>query len=163
MTDTAPANDSVTTLHEPAGPPQGRIPECAARRYTSERCALTLVRRLAALLDRDPAGLCEGDALPRGWHPLLFNAPTPQAQLRSDGTAQLGVSWPDIGLPRLMLGGRETRFSGDIPIGAVLRRESSQGEVQFKQGHTGRFALVQVEHQIFLEGGSAPVLTELQG
>lgn len=144
MTDTAPASGSVTTtLHE--------------------RSSLTLVRRLAALLDRDPAGLCEGDALPRGWHPLLFNAPTPQAQLRSDGAAHLGVSVPDIGLPRLMLGGRETRFSGDIPIGAPLRRESRQGEVQFKQGRSGRFALVQVEHQIFLQGASVPVLTERQG
>ncbi len=145
MTDAAPAptSGSVTSLHE--------------------RCTLTLVRRLAALLDRDPAALREGDALPRGWHPLLFNAPTPQAQLRSDGTAQLSVSLPDIGLPRLMLGGRETRFSGDIPIGAPLRRESTQGEVQFKQGRSGRFALVQVEHQIFLEGASAPVLTERQG
>ncbi len=140
-TDTAAG--SVTTLHE--------------------RCCLTLVRRLVALLDRDPAALREGDALPRGWHPLLFNAPTPQAQLRSDGAAQLGVSWPDIGLPRLMLGGRETRFSGDIPVGALLRRESRCGPVQFKQGRSGRFALVTVEHQIFIDGASAPALTERLG
>ena len=28
---------SADAAHEPAGPPQGRIPQCAARRYTSER------------------------------------------------------------------------------------------------------------------------------
>ncbi len=27
---------SADAAHEPAGPPQGRIPQCAARRYTSE-------------------------------------------------------------------------------------------------------------------------------
>ncbi len=58
-----------------------------------------------ALLDGDPARLREGDPLPRGWHSLLFNAPTPQSQLRSDGAAELGVALPEVGPPRLMLGG----------------------------------------------------------
>ena len=123
-------------------------------------CALPLVRRLAALLDRDPAGLREGEPLPRGWHPMLFNAPTPQSQLRSDGAAELGVPLPDIGLPRLMMGGRQNRFTGDIPIGAHLRRESRRGEVQLKQGRSGRFALVKVEHRIFVDGAREPALTE---
>ena len=123
-------------------------------------CALPLVRRLAALLDRDPAGLREGEPLPRGWHPMLFNAPTPQSQLRSDGAAELGVPLPDIGLPRLMMGGRQNRFSGDIPIGAHVRRESRRGEVQIKQGRSGRFALVKVEHRIFVDGAREPALTE---
>ena len=125
-------------------------------------CALPLVRRLAAMLDRDPATLRDGSPLPRGWHPMLFNAPTPQSQLRADGAAQLGVPLPDLGLPRLMLGGRQNRFNGDIPIGARVRRESRQGEVQIKQGRSGRFALVKVEHHLFVDGASAPVLTEHQ-
>ena len=123
-------------------------------------CALPLVRRLAALLDRDPAGLREGDALPRGWHAMLFNAPTPQSQLRSDGAAQLGVPLPDIGLPRLVMGGRQNRFTGDIPIGARVHRESRHGEVQIKHGRSGRFALVKVEHRIFVDGTREPALTE---
>ncbi|MFN0303372.1 MAG: hypothetical protein ACKVQU_23785 [Burkholderiales bacterium] len=125
-------------------------------------CALPLVRRLAAMLDRDPAGLRDGDPLPRGWHPILFNAATPQSQLRTDGAAQLGVPLPEIGLPRLMLGGRQNRFTGDIPIGAQVRRETRHGEVQIKQGRSGRFALVKVEHRIYVEGASTPVLTEHQ-
>ena len=125
-------------------------------------CALPLVRRLAAMLDRDPASLREGDLLPRGWHPLLFNAPTPQSLLREDGAAQLGVPLPDIGLPRLMMGGRQNRFSGDIPIGARVRRESQRGEVRLKQGRSGRFALISVAHRIFVDGASEPALTEQQ-
>ena len=125
-------------------------------------CGLALVRRLAAMLDRDPASLNEGDALPRGWHPTMFNPPTRQSQLRHDGAADLGVRLPDIGLPRLMLGGRQNRFLGNIPIGARVRRESRQGGVQMKQGRSGRFALVKVEHRIFVAGDREPALIEIQ-
>ncbi len=123
-------------------------------------CALPLVRRLAAMLDRDPMTLREGDPLPHGWHVALFNTPTRQSQLRGDGAAGLGVSLPDIGLPRLMMGGRQCRFAHDIPVGSHVRRETRQGEVQIKHGRSGRFALVQVEHRIFVEEGQQPAVIE---
>ena len=126
----------------------------------TDTCALSLARRLAAMLDRDPDALREGDPLPHGWHALLFNVPTRQSELRSDGAANLGVPLPDIGLPRLMLGGRQNRFAGEIPIGARLKRETRLGEVQLKEGRSGRFALVKVEHRIFVEGQPQPVLME---
>lgn len=125
-----------------------------------DRCALALVRRLAAMLDRDPMTLREGDKLPHGWHVTLFNTPTPQSKLRPDGAAGLGVTMPDIGLPRLMLGGRQLRYLQDIPVGAYVRRETRQGEVQVKQGRSGRFALVAVEHRVFVEGRDTPSVVE---
>ncbi len=125
-------------------------------------CGMALVRRLAAMLDRDPGSLSEGDPLPRGWHPTMFNPPTRQSHLRHDGAADLGVTLPDIGLPRLMLGGRQNRFTGDIPIGARVRRESRQGGVQMKEGRSGRFALVKVEHRIFVAGSALPAVVETQ-
>ncbi len=131
-------------------------------RLAEDVCALPLVRRLAALLDRDPASMREGDPLPRGWHVTLFNEPTPQSQLRPDGAASLGVTLPDIGLPRLMMGGRQTRFTGDIPIGAHVRRETQQGGVQIKQGRSGRFALVKVELRIFVGDASPAAVVETQ-
>ena len=123
-------------------------------------CALPLVRRMAALLDRDPAGLAEGDALPRGWHVALFNPSTRQSELRADGAAHLGVTLPDLGMPRLMMGGRHIAFAGDIPIGARVRRTSRAGTVTTKTGRSGRFALVDVEHRISVDGDDAPVLIE---
>ena len=123
-------------------------------------CALPLVRRMAALLDRDPLGFADGDPLPRGWHVALFNPPTRQSELRADGAAHLGVTLPDLGLPRLMMGGRLIEFTGDIPIGARVRRTSQPGEVTIKTGRSGRFALVDVEHRISLDGDDAPVVIE---
>ena len=123
-------------------------------------CALPLVRRMAALLDRDPASFADGDPLPRGWHAALFNPPTRQSDLRADGAAHLGVTLPDLGLPRLMMGGRRIEFIGDIPIGARVRRTSRLGSVTTKTGKSGRFALVDVEHRISLDGEDAPVLIE---
>jgi 3-methylfumaryl-CoA hydratase len=127
-----------------------------------DTCALPLARRLAAMLDRDPGALREGDPLPHGWHTLLFNAPTRQSELRIDGAAHLGVPLPDMGLPRLMLGGRQNRFAGEIPIGARVKRETRRGEVQLKEGRSGRFALVKVEHLIFVEGQAQPAVVEHQ-
>ncbi len=123
-------------------------------------CALPLVRRMAALLNRDPAGFADGDPLPRGWHVALFNPPTRQSELRADGAAHLVVTLPDLGLPRLMMGGRKIEFSGDIPIGARVYRTSRPGAVTTKQGKSGRFALVDVEHRISLDSDDEPVLIE---
>ena len=123
-------------------------------------CTLPLVRRMAALLDRDPASFADGDLLPRGWHVALFNPPTRQAELRADGAAHLGVTLPDLGLPRLMMGGRRIEFVSDIPIGARVRRTSRAGAVTHKSGRSGRFALVDVEHRINLHDNATPVLIE---
>lgn len=130
--------------------------------FAEDVCALPLARRLAAMLDRDPFSLREGDLLPRGWHVMLFNAPTLQSQLRQDGAARLGVTLPEVGLPRLMLGGRQNRFAGDIPVGARVRRETRQGAVQLKEGRSGRFALVKVEHRIYVEGATEAAVAESQ-
>ena len=132
----------------------------AAPELAEEVCALPLVRRMAALLDRDPGSFAVGDLLPRGWHVALFNPPTRQSQLRADGAAHLGVTLPDTGMPRLMMGGRRIDFIGDIPIGARVRRTSRAGAVTTKNGRSGHFALVDVEHRITVEDDEAPVLIE---
>ena len=128
--------------------------------HADDVCAVSLVRRMAALLDRDPTMFKQGGVMPRGWHVLLFNPPTRQSQLRSDGAAHLGVTLPDIGLPRLMMGGRRIAFHGDIIIGSSVRRESRQANVIMKNGRSGRFALVDVEHRIMIGDDDASVVIE---
>ncbi len=133
-----------------------------ASQQTEDVCALPLVRRVAALLDRDPDTLRDGDALPRGWHVALFAVPTRQSDLRVDGLAGLGVALPDLGLPRIVAGGRKTEFHGDIPIGAVVRRVSRTEQVTQKQGRSGPLALVSIRHELFAGNGDAFVLSERQ-
>lgn len=135
-------------------------PQVLAR--AQDVCALPLVRRLAAMLDRDPETFEQGDALPRGWYPILFNIPTLQSNLREDGAGQLGLPLPDLGLPRLMIAGRRAQFMHDIPIGATVFRQSRSGEAVVKAGRSGRFALLSVEHLVFLENPDNPALIETQ-
>ncbi len=114
------------------------------------------------MLDQDPDRIRHGATLPRGWHVALFTQPTRQSQLRPDGLASLGVSLPDLGLPRLVNGGRRTRFLADIPVGAAVRRDTRTLSVAPKAGRSGRLAVVVIEHRIFAEDGNTPAIIEEQ-
>ena len=123
-------------------------------------CALPLVRRVAATLDQDPAGFRDGQALPRGWHVALFTPCIPESAMRPDGVS--GIALPDLGLPRLVMGGKRTRFEGDIVIGAQVRRSSQVTAIMPKQGRTGALAIVTITHTITCGDRPDPVLTEEQ-
>jgi 3-methylfumaryl-CoA hydratase len=123
-------------------------------------CSLPLVRRLAAMLDQDPALWKDGDALPRGWHVLFFAVDMPQSGLRTDGVSGLGIDLPDVGLPRLMMGGKRVRFDTDLPIGAKLLRASRVKSIVPKEGKSGKLAVVTIEHNISLSGARNPAIIE---
>lgn len=125
-----------------------------------DTCTLTLVQRIAAMLDQDAGCWQPGGTLPRGWHFGLFASAPAQLALRDDGYAGPGIALPDSGLPRLMLGGRQLRFQGDIPIGAALRRRTRLLSAVPKAGRSGRMLVATVGHEILL--GSTPLLSEEQ-
>lgn len=127
-----------------------------------ETCSVGAVRRIAAMLDLDPDAWQEGDALPRGWPFILLGADTRRSALRGDGFPGLGVPLPDLGLPRLMLGGRTVRFGGDIPIGTTLRRESRVQRLSRKDGINGPMGVVTLAHDLYLPEAAEPVLAETQ-
>jgi 3-methylfumaryl-CoA hydratase len=127
-----------------------------------ETCSLASVRRVAAMLDQDPDGWSDGDVLPRGWQFILLGADTRRSALRHDGFPGLGVKLPDLGLPRLLLGGRTVRYDGDIHIGARLRRESRVQKLSRKQTANGPMAIVTVAHALYPAEAPHPVLTETQ-
>lgn len=128
----------------------------------TETCTLSAVRRVAAMLDQDPDVWREGDVLPRGWQFILLGADTRRSALRRDGFPGLGVPIPDLGLPRLMLGGRTVRFAGDIPVGATLRRESRLQKLSRKETANGPIAIVTLAHDLFLPDMELPILSETQ-
>ncbi|MEJ1978335.1 MAG: hypothetical protein WDN49_21590 [Acetobacteraceae bacterium] len=132
------------------------------REEAADVCALPLVRRLAALLDRDPAGFRPGDDLPQGWHMILFTAETPQSALGPDGHPAVGGFAGPASLPRRMLGGRRIRFGGPVRIGAEVRRVSEVVGFEEKQGRSGRLAVVTLRHSIFEAGQIAAAVIEEQ-
>jgi 3-methylfumaryl-CoA hydratase len=127
-----------------------------------ETCSLAAVRRIAAMLNQDPDKWSEGDLLPRGWQFILLGADTKRSELREDGFPGLGVSLPDLGLPRLMLGGRTVYYNGDIRIGAVLRRESQIQKLTRKETANGPVAFVTVAHALCAPERQDPILVETQ-
>ncbi|MEJ8859236.1 hypothetical protein WKW79_32040 [Variovorax robiniae] len=127
-----------------------------------EVCGLSGTRRVAAMLDLDPAKLLPGASLPRGWQFLLMGADTRRSDLRSDGFPGLGVPMPDFGLPRLMLGGRSVTFISDIPIGATVLRSSAVQSVVHKPNASGPMAIVTLLHELRISEITEPALIETQ-
>lgn len=127
-------------------------------------CALPLVRRVGALLDRD-LNLKDGDVLPRGWQAILFTSFAPQSALGKDGVPQQAslVPNPDPAIwPRKVFGGRRTEFFGDLHIGSRVTRESEIVGAKEKKAGNGRLLIVTVRSQVFDEGTTEPVLVEEQ-
>jgi 3-methylfumaryl-CoA hydratase len=122
-----------------------------------EVCALSNVRKVAAMLDLDPDGWRDGDILPRGWHFVLMGAETRRSDLRSDGYPGLGLPVPDLGLPRLRIAGRSVRFGPEIRIGQRLTRSSRIASLARRDNGTARLV---VEHS--LHDGDALCLAESQ-
>lgn len=115
------------------------------------------------MLDLAPdAGETPGARLPRGWHFVLLAADTRRSELRGDGFPGLGVPMPDLGLPRLMLGGRTVEFHHDIPVGAEVSRTSGVRSLAYKQGSGGDRVVVTVAHDLVIKGQTQAAVSEAQ-
>jgi 3-methylfumaryl-CoA hydratase len=132
------------------------------RTLRAEVCTLAATRRVAQMLDQNPDDLAEGDALPRGWHFPLLAGDTRRSLLRADGFPGLGVVMPDFGLARVLLGARAITFLRDIPIGAVLTRESQIQKLAEKPTPNGPMVVVTIAHALRLQHEDLPALTETQ-
>ncbi len=121
-----------------------------------ESLAVSSVRRVAAMLDLDPSSFNRGQALPRGWHFLLMASTTRKSEIRADGYSGLGIALPDLGLPRLLLGGRTVSYLDDLVIGDMIERRSNVESVVRKGEGDKAMAIVGVRHELFrVEQGCA--------
>ncbi len=128
----------------------------------TEICGASTARRVAAMLDLDPDEIVEGSPLPRGWQFTLMAADTRRSLLRADGFPGLGVTMPDLGLPRLLLGGRKVVYNKDIPIGSVIRRRSAIRNLTRKKSETGPMAIAHIQHELRVGADEQPALVEEQ-
>lgn len=127
-----------------------------------EACTVATVRRVAAMLDQEPYDVTSAQSLPRGWHFVLLAADTRRSSLRGDGFPGLGVPMPDLGLPRLMLGGRAVSFRQDIPIGATVMRSSMLRSIVRKTAASGPMAVVTLDHELRIDSQPEPAVVETQ-
>lgn len=127
-----------------------------------EVCSTSSVRRIAAMLNLNPDEFVEGAPLPRGWQFILMGADTKRSQLRADGFPGLGVTMPDLGLSRLMLGSRAVTYATDIPIGAMVTRNSTIKSLTHKTTKAGPMAVVVIQNELRLDDDAALALTETQ-
>ncbi len=123
-------------------------PDIGLPAKSNEICNLTMVRRVAAMLDLDTASMAEGDLLPRGWHFFMLAGETRKSLLRQDGFPGLGVAMPDLGLSRLLLGGRTVSYQGNIEIGSSMERTSFVKTITEKKGRSGPMAIVTIQHEL---------------
>lgn len=129
---------------------------------SKEHCSLSMVRRVAAMLDLDSRSFSEGDLLPKGWHFFMLAGETRKSELRSDGFPGLGVPIPDLGLPRLLLGGRTVSYNSPIVIGSVLEKTSFIKSIVEKTTNSGPIAIVTIQHELRSNTESSPAIIETQ-
>lgn len=125
-------------------------------------CSLSMVRRVAAMLDLDTDAYSDGALLPRGWHFFMLAGETRKSKLRQDGFPGLGVPLPDLGLPRLLLGGRTVAYQGDIEIGSMVERTSFVKNISEKTSDAGRMAIVNLQHELRPVSAPNPAIVETQ-
>jgi 3-methylfumaryl-CoA hydratase len=106
--------------------------------------------KMAATLDR--AAPQEGDALPPGWHWMLFNPAEPAAALDRDGHPKRGGFMPPIDLPRRMWAGGRLAFHTPLRVGAQAVRRSEIAKIESKTGKSGALVFVVVKHRIEADG-----------
>ena len=115
------------------------------------------VHRLAATLDIDRPMPKMGDALPIGWHSILFPRVVRQSQIGKDGHPERGDFLPPVPLPRRMFAGKRVTYRAPLQIGDEVHRESTIQSVTPKTGRSGQMVFVTVKTDIVSPRGIAIV------
>jgi 3-methylfumaryl-CoA hydratase len=118
------------------------------------------VHRLAATLDRDDPMPKFGDALPIGWHSILFPRVVRHSQVGKDGHPERGDFLPPVPLPRRMFAGKRITFHAPLRVGDEVKRESTIQSVTPKSGRSGQMVFVTVKTD--MSGPRGLAITEEQ-
>ena len=126
-------------------------------RQEQQRDTIDTVRaqRMHALFDYDPARLGAGAELPLGYHWLYCVGINPRSEWGQDGHARRGGFLPPMASSRRMWAGGSLRFLQALHIGEAIERRSSIAAIEQKEGRSGHFHLVRVDHQIHGPNGLA--------
>ncbi|MFO1205220.1 MAG: acyl-CoA dehydrogenase [Burkholderiales bacterium] len=104
---------------------------------------------MAATVDYPaPERIRDGAPLPSLWHWIYFLEALPQRELGRDGHPARGGFLPPVPLSNRMWAGGRVFFAGSIPIGSVVRKESSILKIDHKRGRSGDLVFVTVLHEL---------------
>ncbi len=117
-------------------------------RTVEEEIGLSSVRRIAAMLDVDPAFFRRGDPLPPHWFTLFFADAARHSDLGPDGHPKPGVFLPPIPLPRRMGAGRRVRIAEPLRVGDLATRTVEVAAILPKQARTGFITVLTMRHAI---------------
>jgi len=118
------------------------------KRSIADEMAAPLVRRMAALTDREGLSFERGARVPNHWLCMLFDDAAPQAALGPDGHPAKGDFLPPVPLPRRMLGGRRLDYRAPVHVGDALVRETEIAAITPKVGRSGAMIFVMLRHTI---------------
>ena len=99
-------------------------------------------------------GLIGPGAVPPGFHWTLVPDLAEPSALGRDGHPRTGIFLPALPLPRRMWAGGEVSFLSDFKPEDHVTRDSTIGDIAFKQGGSGRLGFVTVWHD-YSAGGVA--------
>ncbi|MGE7965503.1 FAS1-like dehydratase domain-containing protein [Pseudomonas sp. NPDC089918] len=76
-------------------------------------------------------------------------------ELGEDGHPRRGGFLPLVLLPRRMWAGGEVQTLAPLPVGEIVRRESTISDIRFKEGRSGKLCFVTVQHELSCRGAVA--------
>ena len=111
-------------------------------RIVEDEIGLSSARRIAGMLDMDPASITQGMALPPHWFSMFFPDIARQSDIGPDGHPNKGVFLPPIPLPRRMGAGRRVTIKGNLVVGEPAIKKAEVAAIVPKHGRTGRMAVL---------------------
>jgi 3-methylfumaryl-CoA hydratase len=127
------------------------------KRIVEDEIGLTAVRRIAGMLDLDPASFTAGTVLPPHWFTMFFADIARQSQIGPDGHPDKGVFLPPIPLPRRMGAGRRVRIMGRLRAAEPARKIAEVAAITPKRARTGEIVVLTMRHTIEARGETVAV------
>lgn len=118
-------------------------------------------RLMAATVDYPAATrIRDGEALPPLWHWIYFLEGLPSRELGRDGHPARGGFLPPVPLANRMWAGGRVSFLAPLPIGSMVRKDSSILGVEHKTGRSGDLVFVTVLHELKSQQGDLLIREE---
>jgi 3-methylfumaryl-CoA hydratase len=113
------------------------------------------VRRINALLDRDPSTVRAGDVFPTGWQGTLCPPLARQSDIGDDGHPKRGGFIPPIPFARRMAASAQMTFHSDLLVGDIVKRESVIEDITSKKGRSGEIIFLTQKNEFYGPRGLA--------